>query len=157
MIKSLPFWKKVYSLTYQILYTHHSGVTRLFKPISSMSWVQLPLNLTMTWWYILHYIYFFQKSKLLYFKKLLTTDSREYWEQGWYRLAMKMLSSLTFEICFIVFIIFSSNFFSAAPKTKTTKTMQKKKGTKGTKTYESSPRWKNINIEFGADLVGDQE
>ena len=48
-------------------------------------------------------------------------------------------------------------FFSAAPKTKTTKTTQKKKGTKGAKTYESSPRWKNIKIEFGADLIGDQE
>ena len=71
---------------------------------------------------------------------------------------MKMLASLTFEICFIMFIIFLSyNFFSAAPKTKTTKKMQKKKGTKGATTYESSPRWKNINIEFGADLVGDQE
>ena len=55
-----------------------------------------------------------------------------------------------------VIIIFCL-FFSAAPKTKTTKTTQKKKGTKGAKTYESSPHWKNIKIEFGADLIGDQE
>ena len=50
-----------------------------------------------------------------------------------------------------------SGFFSAATKTKTTKGTQKKKGTKGGKTFESSPRWKNINIEFGSDLVGEEE
>ncbi|RMX44220.1 hypothetical protein pdam_00005271 [Pocillopora damicornis] len=49
----------------------------------------------------------------------------------------------------------AKNQINASTKTKTTKTSQKKKGNKGAKTYESSPRWKNINIEFGADLVGD--
>ena len=48
-------------------------------------------------------------------------------------------------------------FFSAATKTKASKATQKKKGTKGGKTFESSPRWKNINIEFGEDLVGEVE
>ncbi|PFX30563.1 armadillo repeat-containing protein 4-like [Stylophora pistillata] len=48
----------------------------------------------------------------------------------------------------------TKNQINAATKTKATKTSQKKKGTKGAKTYETSPRWKNINIEFGADLVG---
>ena len=47
--------------------------------------------------------------------------------------------------------------FSAATKTKASKATHKKKGTKGGKTYESSPRWKNINIEFGEDLVGEDE
>ena len=48
-------------------------------------------------------------------------------------------------------------FVSAATKTKTTKATQKKKGTKGAKTYESSTRWRNINIEFGPDLGGEEE
>lgn len=48
-------------------------------------------------------------------------------------------------------------FFSAATKTKASKATQKKKATKGGKAYESSPRWKNINIEFGEDLVGEDE
>jgi len=48
-------------------------------------------------------------------------------------------------------------FFSAATKTKANKATQKKKGTKGGKTFESSPRWKNINIEFGEDLIGEVE
>ena len=56
-----------------------------------------------------------------------------------------------------MYMLFLWLFFSAATKTKTTKGSQKKKGTKGGKTFESSPRWKNINIEFGADLVGEEE
>lgn len=43
---------------------------------------------------------------------------------------------------------------NAATKAKTNKGPQKKKATKGGKSYGSSPRWRNINIEFGADLVG---
>ena len=54
-------------------------------------------------------------------------------------------------------LFFFCCFFSAATKTKTTKGTQKKKGPKGGMTYESSPRWKNINIEFGSDLVGEEE
>ena len=58
---------------------------------------------------------------------------------------------------FVYIVFFSLHFFSAATKAKTNKGPQKKKATKGGKSYGSSPRWRNINIEFGADLVGANE
>lgn len=64
-----------------------------------------------------------------------------------------MLFNITISIINFFLLLFSS----AGTKAKTTKTTQKKKGTKGGKAIESSPRWKNINIEFGADLVGEDE
>ncbi|KAJ7380448.1 Armadillo repeat-containing protein 4 [Desmophyllum pertusum] len=51
----------------------------------------------------------------------------------------------------------AKNQQNAATKTKASKATQKKKATKGGKSLESSPRWKNINIEFGADLVGEDD
>lgn len=43
---------------------------------------------------------------------------------------------------------------NAATKAKITKGAQKKKATKGGKTFDPSPRWRNINIEVSSDLAG---